>query len=122
MTKPACLIAGYYSFRLPAQCGNRHSVADAIIEKRGILNLEEGARKFARRLSREKGKQIKDAFLYTAFARKGWMVPNQYWTPGVLSPMAIMGKYYMVYGKELSLDNLGFCRVHRLWAEEICPR
>ena len=67
------------------------------------------------------------------------MVPNQYWTPGVLSPMAIMGKYYMVYGKdfipprelgrqnagrmimELMMDNLGFCRFHRAWAEEIMP-
>jgi glyceraldehyde-3-phosphate dehydrogenase (ferredoxin) len=67
------------------------------------------------------------------------MVPNQYWTPGVLSPMAIMGKYYMYYGPdfvpprslgrldaerfrlELILDNLGTCRFHRLWAEEMLP-
>lgn len=112
---------------------------DAIIEKRGILNLAEGARKFGRRLSREKGKQILDLFIYNAFGRKGWMVPNQYWTPGVLSPMAIMGKYYMHYGadflpprelgrknaerfrQELILDNLGFCRFHRNWAEDMLP-
>ena len=24
-------------------------------------------------------------------------MPNQYWTPGALTPMAIMGKYYMYY-------------------------
>jgi glyceraldehyde-3-phosphate dehydrogenase (ferredoxin) len=66
-------------------------------------------------------------------------VPNQYWTPGVLSPVAIMGKYYMHYGadflpprelgrknaerfvKELVLDNLGFCRFHRVWAEDMLP-
>ena len=54
-------------------------------------------RKLARHLARERGKQVLDPFLYAAFARKGWMVPNQYWTPGVLSPMAIMGKYYMHY-------------------------
>jgi len=112
---------------------------DAIIEKRGIVNLEDGARRFARRLSRDKGKQILDSFVYTAYARKGWMVPNQYWTPGVLSPMAIMGKYYMHYGKdflpprelgrknadrfqkELILDNIGMCRFHRGWAEEMIP-
>jgi glyceraldehyde-3-phosphate dehydrogenase (ferredoxin) len=53
--------------------------------------------------------------------------------------MAIMGKYYMVYGndfnpprvlgrkcaerlkKELILDNLGICRFHRGWAEEMLP-
>ncbi|MGB7063381.1 MAG: aldehyde ferredoxin oxidoreductase C-terminal domain-containing protein [Candidatus Zixiibacteriota bacterium] len=115
------------------------ALLDSIIEKRGILDLGEGARKLARRLSREKGKAVLDKFVYTAFARKGWMVPNQYWTPGVLSPMAIMGKYYMHYGneffpprelgrknaermqKELILDNLGMCRFHRGWAEEMLP-
>lgn len=112
---------------------------DAIIEKRGLVDLSGGARKFARRLSRLKGKEVLDPFVYTAFARKGWMVPNQYWTPGVLSPMSIMGKYYMYYGydfvpprelgrrnadrmvAELVLDNLGICRFHRQWAEEMAP-
>lgn len=112
---------------------------DSIIAKRGLLNLEEGARKFARRLARKRGKQVLDAFVYVAYARKGWMVPNQYWTPGALSPMAIMGKYYMYYGPEfmtprklgrisaqrfrdeLIMDNLGMCRFHRLWAEEMLP-
>jgi glyceraldehyde-3-phosphate dehydrogenase (ferredoxin) len=112
---------------------------DSIISKRGLVNLEEGARKFARRLARDKGRAVLDPFVYVAFARRGWMVPNQYWTPGVLSPMAIMGKYYMYYGNdfvpprtlgrmnaqrfrdELILDNLGMCRFHRLWAEEMLP-
>jgi glyceraldehyde-3-phosphate dehydrogenase (ferredoxin) len=58
----------------------------------------------------------------------------------VLSPMAIMGKYYMHYGEEflpprelgrrnaermraeLALDNLGMCRFHRSWAEEMLPK
>ena len=65
-------------------------ILDAIIERRGILNLSEGARKFARHLSRDKGKAVLDPFLYVGYARKGWMVPNQYWTPGVLSPVSIM--------------------------------
>jgi glyceraldehyde-3-phosphate dehydrogenase (ferredoxin) len=112
---------------------------DGIVQKRGLLDMEEGARKLARRLAREKGKQVLDPFVYIAYARKGWMVPNQYWTPGALSPMAIMGKYYMYYGNEfmpprklgrinaqrfrdeLILDNLGMCRFHRLWAEEMLP-
>ena len=68
------------------------------------------------------------------------MVPNQYWTPGVLSPMALMGKYYMYYGNdfvppkelghknvqrfiaELMIDNIGVCRFHRGWAEEMAPK
>lgn len=112
---------------------------DAIIDQRGLLDLSQGARKLARRLARTHDQKVLDGFLYTAYARKGWMVPNQYWTPGVLSPMTIMGKYYMYYGnefipprelgrknaermtKELVLDNLGFCRFHRGWAEEMMP-
>jgi glyceraldehyde-3-phosphate dehydrogenase (ferredoxin) len=112
---------------------------DAIIERRGVLDLDEGARKLARQLARRHGKAVMDSFVFSAFARKGWMVPNQYWTPGVLSPMAIMGKYYMHYGAEflpprelgrrnaermhaeLMLDNLGMCRFHRQWAEEMLP-
>jgi glyceraldehyde-3-phosphate dehydrogenase (ferredoxin) len=115
------------------------AILDSIIEKRGILDLQEGARKFARRLSRDKGQEILDRFVYLGYARKGWIVPNQYWTPGVLAPMAIMGKYYMYYGdqflsprelgrrnaermrQELILDNLGTCRFHRGWAEEMLP-
>jgi glyceraldehyde-3-phosphate dehydrogenase (ferredoxin) len=80
---------------------------------------------------------VLDSFVHVAFARKGWMVPNQYWTPGALAPMPIMGKYYMYYGpdflpprqlgrmnaarmvEELGLDNLGICRFHRGWAEDM---
>ncbi len=112
---------------------------DEMVKPDGLINLKQGARKLARRLAREKGVGVMDRFVHIGFARQGWMVPNQYWTPGVLSPMAIMGKYYMVYGKdfipprelgrqnagrmimELMMDNLGFCRFHRAWAEEIMP-
>ncbi|HQP30270.1 MAG TPA: aldehyde ferredoxin oxidoreductase N-terminal domain-containing protein [Deltaproteobacteria bacterium] len=124
---------------------SRHNAAlgmallDAMIERRGLADLSEGARRLARLLARDKGSAVLDCFLYTAYARNGWMVPNQYWTPGTLSPMAIMGKYYMHYGKEflpprelgrrdaqrflreLIMDNLGVCRFHRGWAEEMLP-
>ncbi|MBD3237152.1 MAG: aldehyde ferredoxin oxidoreductase [Candidatus Eisenbacteria bacterium] len=114
-------------------------VLDAIIAPGGLLNLSEGARKLARRLARARGPELLDTLVYSAFARKGWMVPNQYWNPGVLSPMPIVGKYYMYYGQdfvaprelgrrnaarfqaELILDNLGTCRFHRGWAEEMLP-
>jgi glyceraldehyde-3-phosphate dehydrogenase (ferredoxin) len=112
---------------------------DAIVGKRGAVDLSEGARKWGRRMSRDRGIRLLDRFLFVAFGRQGWMVPNQYWTPGVLAPMPIMGKYYMHYGhefaaprtlgricaerfrKELALDNAGFCRFHRGWAEELAP-
>jgi len=112
---------------------------DAILEQRGILDFSEGVRKWSRLHSRHKGTALHDRLVYTAFNRGGWMVPNQYWVSGVLAPMAIMGKYYMIYSydfipprtlgrmcaermkKELILDNLGTCRFHRGWAEEMLP-
>ncbi len=114
-------------------------LVDAILNRKGIVDFSEGARKWARSVRRSKGTRILDSFVYTANGRKGWMVPNQYWTPGVLAPMAIMGKYYMHYGaeffpprelgrkcaerlvKELIMDNAGVCRFHRAWAEEMMP-
>lgn len=114
-------------------------ILDSIIDGKGIMDFSEGARKWGRRVSRSKNKNLLDKFVFNAHGRKGWMVPNQYWTPSVLSPMAIMGKYYMYYGnefmaprelgqlnadrlkQELIIDNMGFCRFHRLWAEEMIP-
>ncbi|MDD2804599.1 MAG: aldehyde ferredoxin oxidoreductase N-terminal domain-containing protein [Elusimicrobiales bacterium] len=111
----------------------------SILERRGVLDLGLGARKLARRLSREKSPEIGKRFVCLANARNGWMVPNQYWNAGALSPMAIMGKYYMYYGfdfveprelgrlnanrmiQELVIDDLGICRFHRGWAEEMAP-
>jgi len=112
---------------------------DAILELRGILDFREGVRKWSRLHSHEKGVALHDRLVYIAFSRRGWMVPNQYWVAGALAPMSIMGKYYMVYSndfipprelgrkcaermkKELILDNLGICRFHRGWAEELLP-
>jgi len=75
------------------------SLLDKIIQREKWLDLNQGARELAKELSREINPEIIHHFVYNAFARKGWMVPNQYWTPGVLSPMVMMGKYYMYYGK-----------------------
>jgi glyceraldehyde-3-phosphate dehydrogenase (ferredoxin) len=111
------------------------ALLDAIVSRH--VDLMHGPRRRARRLARVKGRKVLDCFVHTAFARKGWMVPNQYWTPGALAPMPIMGKYYMYYGQdflaprqlgrlnadrmvqELLMDNLGICRFHRGWAEEM---
>jgi glyceraldehyde-3-phosphate dehydrogenase (ferredoxin) len=112
---------------------------EEIVKENSKIDLRFGARKIARAWAKCKSHDILDKFVYTAFARQGWMVPNQYWTPGVLSPMGIMGKYYNDYGreffeprklgqmsanrmkKEFILDNLGICRFHRGWAEDIMP-
>jgi glyceraldehyde-3-phosphate dehydrogenase (ferredoxin) len=113
------------------------ALLDRIVD--GTLRLREGARRRARRLAREKGRRVMDLFVHAAFGRRGWIVPNQYWTPGALAPMPIMGKYYMYYGQdflpprelgrlnaerlvqELAMDTLGVCRFHRQWAEDMGP-
>lgn len=112
---------------------------DAILKRRGILDFSEGVRKWSRINSAGRGVALHDTLVYSAFGRRGWMVPNQYWVAGALAPMTIMGKYYMVYSAEflpprelgrrcaerlkgeLILDNLGVCRFHRGWAEELLP-
>jgi glyceraldehyde-3-phosphate dehydrogenase (ferredoxin) len=81
--------------------------------------------------------RISDRAVFTAHGGSGSMVPNQYWVPGMLSPMPIMGKYFVYYGfdylppkllgrkcvermvYELFSENSGVCRFHRKWVEAI---
>jgi glyceraldehyde-3-phosphate dehydrogenase (ferredoxin) len=113
----------------------------AIIEQSGELDFQRGARVVARRIGERTGKpaEVLDRLVVVNAGERGWMVPNQYWVPGMFSPMPIMGKYFEYYGddfvpprtlgrmnaermcQELSLDNMGFCRFHREWAEELVP-
>ncbi len=78
-----------------------------------------------------------DRAVFLSHGKKGHMVPNQYWVPGMGSPMPIMGKYYVFYGGgfttpadlgrknvermvyELINDNCGVCRFHRQWSEPL---
>jgi glyceraldehyde-3-phosphate dehydrogenase (ferredoxin) len=115
------------------------ALIDGILARRSALDLSGGARRLAKKLALTRGRKVLDLLVFTANGRHGWMVPNQYWTPGVLSPMPIMGKYYNHYASEylppralgrmnvdrmkmeLIMDNGGFCRFHRGWAEEMIP-
>jgi len=78
-----------------------------------------------------------DRAVFIGHGDEGCMVPNQYWVPGMLSPMPMMGKYFVYYdvdfltpenlGRknvermtyELFNENSGICRFHRKWAELI---
>ena len=95
--------------------------------------LSRGMRAAARAL----GPAARDRAVYLSNGPEGWMVPNQYWTPGMLGPQSIMGKYYVHYGleflpprelgrksaermvAELTTDNAGMCRFHRGWSEKV---
>jgi glyceraldehyde-3-phosphate dehydrogenase (ferredoxin) len=85
----------------------------------------------------ELGQRTLDRAVFSAHGERGCMVPNQYWVPGMLSPMPMMGKYFVYYGLdflpprelgrkcvermvyELFSENSGVCRFHRKWAEAI---
>lgn len=95
--------------------------------------LTRGMRAAARAL----GPVARDRAVYLSNGPEGWMVPNQYWAPGMFGPQSIMGKYYVHYGfeflpprelggkcaermvVELTTDNAGMCRFHRGWSEKV---
>ena len=101
--------------------------------------FREGIRVAAKTLGKKYGKKVLDSAVYNAHGEKGCMVANQYWTPGMYSPMPLMGKYCTSYGigylppreigkrnvermiMELYSDNGGLCRFHRKWIEKVYP-
>ncbi|MCC7358165.1 MAG: hypothetical protein IT317_01725 [Anaerolineales bacterium] len=96
-----------------------------------------GLRAAAKALDARYGIQSLQRAVFTAHGAEGCMVPNQYWTPGMFSPMPIMGKYFSYYENkylppaalgrknverfvfELYSENSGACRFHRKWVEDI---
>ncbi len=82
------------------------------------------------------GVRFEDLVVYLPYGDQGYITPNFYWTPGFLLPLAISGKYWTNYTstftepeefaktaairaiKEYEIENAGFCRFHRGWAEK----
>lgn len=115
-------------------------ILDMIMSDEYGSKFRNGIRISAKELDKELGKNSIDYAVYNAFGEKGCMVPNQYWVPGMFSPMPIMGKYFSYYDfdflepkdlgkknaermiKELYMDNTGMCRFHRGWAETLIEK
>jgi glyceraldehyde-3-phosphate dehydrogenase (ferredoxin) len=92
-----------------------------------------------RAAARELGPEARDRAVYLSNGSDGWMVPNQYWVPGMFGPQCVMGKYWVHYDAEflpprelgrksaarmlaeLTTDNAGMCRFHRGWSEKLWP-
>ncbi len=101
--------------------------------------FRQGIRTAARLLDEAHATQpsISSLAVYTSHGAQGCMTPNQYWVPGMLGPMMMMGKYFNYYGVdylpprqlgrrsvermvyELFSENTGVCRFHRKWVEAI---
>jgi glyceraldehyde-3-phosphate dehydrogenase (ferredoxin) len=113
------------------------AMVDAILFDPRCAIFQQGIRAAAVELNRCKGIDSTRLAVYIPHGESGHMVPNQYWVPGMMGPMPLMGKYYVYYGVdfvppfelgrknvermtyELFSDNTGICRFHRKWSETI---
>ena len=112
-------------------------VTTAILFDERAVIFRAGIRAAAIALDKELGIRSIDRAVFLGHGEQGCMVPNQYWVPGMLSPMPMMGKYFVHYGVEflapevlgrknvermtfeLFNENSGICRFHRKWSELI---
>jgi len=87
----------------------------------------------------EKKARFSDIPVYAAFGEEGHITPNYYWTPGLVAPLVVLGKYWTVYSGvfmdpeefaaksieraiyEALIADAGLCRFHRGWAEKAVP-
>jgi glyceraldehyde-3-phosphate dehydrogenase (ferredoxin) len=115
-------------------------IIDRILNNPKCEIFRHGIRNAAKELDKKYNSDTIHSAVFTAYGEDGCMVPNQYWTPGMFSPMPIMGKYFEYYktdcydpyefGKknskrmiyELYSDNTGICRFHRAWVEKIIDK
>ncbi|NWG30843.1 MAG: aldehyde ferredoxin oxidoreductase [Rhodocyclaceae bacterium] len=117
------------------------AVIDAILQDPRAAVFRAGIRAAARELDRRHPQtRPGQCAVYLAHGENGSMVPNQYFVPGMGSPMPLMGKYYVYYGPELLTpdelgrrnvermvyelisDNTGLCRFHRQWGEPMAGK
>lgn len=113
------------------------ALLDAILFDPRCEPFRQGIRPAAKELDKRYGVNTIDRAVFLAHGEEGHMVINQYWVPGMFSPMPLMGKYYVYYGNEfmppealgrknvermtyeLVSDNAGICRFHRQWSESL---
>lgn len=112
-------------------------VVDMILYHPAGEPFRRGMRYAAKWLDQKYGIRSLERAVFNAHGVEGCMVPNQYWVPGMFSPMPLMGKYFSFYGfefyppyelgkknverfvYELYSENSGSCRFHRKWVEDI---
>jgi glyceraldehyde-3-phosphate dehydrogenase (ferredoxin) len=113
------------------------NIVNAILFEPRAELFRRSIRVAAKEIDKRYGIRSIDRAVFIAHGDEGCMVPNQYWVPGMLSPMPMMGKYFVHYGVEfltpealgrknvermtyeLFSENSGICRFHRKWSETI---
>ena len=96
-----------------------------------VLNLRYSGRVYMYRTG------YQDVAVYSAYGGQGYMTPNLYWSPGLVAPVPVPGRYWTVYSPsfaspeelaeavldrmiaEYLVDNAGLCRFHRRWVERL---
>ena len=86
------------------------------------------------------GRKFEDLAVYALFGDEGHIAPNYYWTPGMVAPLPVLGRYWTLYAgvfldpeefaeksferalMEYFDDNSGMCRFHRKWGEKYLPK
>ena len=115
-------------------------IVDRILNNEKCAVFRKGIRNAAKEIDKKYNTDSINLAVFNSFGDSGCMVPNQYWVPGMFSPMPIMGKYFEYYGKkyttpfelgkknvermikEFYSDNSGICRFHRAWVEKIIEK
>ncbi len=137
------------SFYTPSSSTTNARLAKALVKglvegTNNVLKLiaENGIRGAAKALDEKYGDRVsrvglrfEDLAVYTPMGDRGYMTPNLYWTPGMLAPLFMLGRYWTDYNptftepedyaksslgraiNEYLIDNAGICRFHRGWAE-----
>ena len=113
------------------------AVVKAILFDERAAVFKQGIRGAAYEMERRYETRPLHRAVFLSHGEYGYMVPNQYWVPGMGSPMPMMGKYYVYYGPEFLMpaelgkknvermtyelysDNGGICRFHRKWSESL---
>ncbi len=122
-------------------------ILDSIVETNGEIYAligRHGARYAAKILDelydsivKRRGYSFKDLLVYAAFGTSGYMTPNYYWSPGMIAPLFVLGRYWTNYSptyndpehyaessvsraiNEMIIDNAGICRFHRKWISKV---
>jgi glyceraldehyde-3-phosphate dehydrogenase (ferredoxin) len=112
----------------------------SLIANNGIRAASKKLDEIFEKRVKEVGIRFEDLAMYAPYGKQGHITPNYYWTPGMIVPLFILGRYWTYYAnvfsdpetyasvaldtaiREYAMDNAGWCRFHRRWAEEMLAK
>ncbi|MFP3237580.1 MAG: aldehyde ferredoxin oxidoreductase N-terminal domain-containing protein [Caldivirga sp.] len=119
---------------------NKSTQVLSIIADNGIRVAAKRLNEMFRDRVNATGKSFNDLVVYVAYGESGYITPNFYWTPGMVAPMYVLGRYWTNYANtfmkpedyaksalerainEALIDDAGICRFHRGWAEPMLDK